>query len=157
MGRVSFVFFLVFKDTDWPHMAVVIVVGEAVTPSLTSLWPSQQGTHVRHHEHDAAQHRLWNNNRIRQEISLKQHKSFVKWAPRKQLFYRHIRTSMDFDWLLNVIYIHTIYILYILYVYILILLSHKFECFIAYKRLHYSEKPKVLSICRVWVYWCDYL
>lgn len=28
----------VFKHTDWPHMAVVImVVGEEVTPSLTSL------------------------------------------------------------------------------------------------------------------------
>lgn len=55
---------------------------------------------------------------------------------------------MDCDWLLNIIYIHTIYILCILYVYILILLSHKFECFIAYKRLQYSEKPKVVSVCK---------
>lgn len=40
-------------------VVVIMVVREAVISSLTSLWPSQQGTHVGHHEHEATPHRLW--------------------------------------------------------------------------------------------------
>lgn len=53
--NVSFsVYEFVYKS-----VVVIVVVGEAVIPSLTLMWPSQQGTHVGHHEHEATQRRLW--------------------------------------------------------------------------------------------------
>lgn len=55
--KECFLQFYVCNSQSCCLVVVIVVVGEVVRPSVTSLWPSQQGTHVRHQDHVAGQHR----------------------------------------------------------------------------------------------------
>ena len=127
--------FRAFSRPTRSYLAVVIVV---VIPSLTSGWPSQQGTHVRHREqpHEAGnQSETTRVNRLMRPTELPQNKTFI-----------YIVTPD----ILNIW-------MYSMYLYVLVN-CHKCEGFIAYTQLQVKRQTNS-DVC-LWdfgVYLCHSL